>query len=96
MKKMHVLFLAKKGRKTISFCRTIRNVWWASKLYYDGTIRSSIVLQISFSFGLIAQWIEHLPSKPVVVGSSPTQSVSISGLLQNEKCTVLVVACSKR
>ena len=25
-------------------------------------------------YGLIAQWIEHLPSKPVVVGSSPTQS----------------------
>ncbi len=28
-------------------------------------------------YGLIAQWIEHLPSKPVVVGSSPTQSVSL-------------------
>lgn len=26
-------------------------------------------------FGLIAQWIEHPPSKRVVVGSNPTQSI---------------------
>lgn len=28
-----------------------------------------------FLLGLIAQWIEHPPSKRVVVGSNPTQSV---------------------
>jgi hypothetical protein len=32
------------------------------------------------SFGLIAQWIEHPPSKRVVVGSNPTQSGYLSNL----------------
>lgn len=30
---------------------------------------------IDASFGLIAQWIEHPPSKRRVTGSSPVQSV---------------------
>jgi hypothetical protein len=39
--------------------------------------RSDILFIYETVFGLIAQWIEHLPSKPVVVGSSPTQSVCV-------------------
>ncbi len=35
-----------------------------------------IVYPLSTIFGLIAQWIEHPPSKRAVVGSSPTQSNS--------------------
>ena len=31
--------------------------------------------------GLIAQWIEHPPSKRAVVGSSPTQSVFFLGFI---------------
>ena len=39
--------------------------------YYD------YCMLISLFHGLIAQWIEHPPSKRVVVGSNPTQSVPI-------------------
>lgn len=36
-----------------------------------------------FFSGLIAQWIEHPPSKRVVVGSSPTQSTISSSPPEN-------------
>ena len=45
-----------------------------------------ILKQTSFK-GLIAQWIEHPPSKRVVVGSNPTQSNMILGRYTNEKAT---------
>lgn len=39
--------------------------------------------RVDWYFGLIAQWIEHPPSKRAVAGSSPAQSVFPQGFYED-------------